>query len=260
MPASVDAMTLILNEIYGRGSDRPPLMVAAADRRVTNPDGSYNSSRRKLFPVARIAGAVSYFGIAAFTQGTTQVFLSDWLPRFIRNSQTNTISDFAEELRAGLNSVVSPALLRIQPSGFHVCGFDLYGRPDFWFVSNVGAMQGFAYTDLRSSYLEPASHFLGRDAMALGFDVETGRGPEGRVQIYRNGDVRVHAVASEAIDTALSALGQFPDFRLPRTPIEYESYVRFKFEVISYIYKNWARRQIVARPIDALVLEAPRAA
>lgn len=82
----------------------------------------------------------------------------------------------------------------------------------------------------------------------------------GRVQIYRNGDVCVHAVASEALDTALSALRGFSDFRLPNTPADYGEYVQFKFEIIAYVYKKWARRQIVAHPIDVFVLEAPEPA
>ena len=242
------------------GPTRQPLMVAAADRRISNPDGSYHSTRRKLFPAPRIAGSVSYFGIAAFPQGGRQVFLSEWLPEFIRSSRATTVAGLTQDLKQSLSTVVPARLLRTQPSGFHVCGFDAHGRPDFWFVSNIGAMQGFAYTDLRSSYLEPASHFLGRDGEGFGLDPVTGRAPAGRVQIYRNGDFRVHALASETLDNALRALGQFADFKLPRTSTEYGAYVRFKFEVISYVYKNLARRQIVARPIDVLVLEAPKRA
>lgn len=77
-------------------------------------------------------------------------------------------------------------------------------------------MRGFEYTDLRGVYLDPESHFLGRDADGFGLDLATGRAPTGRVQLYRNGNFRVHAIASEALDQALTTLGQFPDFRLPR--------------------------------------------
>jgi hypothetical protein len=250
-------MTLVLNEIHGMGSARQPLMIAAADRRVSNQDGSYHSSRRKLFRVPRLAGALSYFGLAAFPQGRSQTFLSDWLPNFIQHSRPPSLADFAQELQNSLNAVVPSRLLSAQPSGLHLCGFDSGGRPDFWFISNIGGMNGFQYIDLRDSYLQPSSHFLGRDATEFGLDLTTGRAQIGRVQIYRNGDFRVHAVASEALDAALSALRGFPDFRLPNTPAEYGAYVQFKFEVIAYVYKKLARRQIVARPIDVFVLEAP---
>jgi hypothetical protein len=250
-------MTLILNEIHGMGPNQQPLMIAAADRRISNPNGSYHSSRRKVFRVARLFGAVSYFGLAAFPQGTRSTFLSDWLPAFIQRSRATSIADFAQELRDSLSAAVPRSLLVTQHSGLHVCGFDDDRRPDFWFISNIGGMNGFQYTDLRDSYFQPASHFLGRDAAAFGLDLTSGRAPIGRVQIYRNGDLRVHAIASEALDAALSALRGFPDFRLPTTPAEYGAYVQFKFEVIAYVYKKWARRQIVARPIDVFVLEAP---
>jgi len=183
--------------------------------------------------------------------------LSDWLPAFIRRSRAPSLADFAASLKRELEGVIPRAFLGSQPSGFHICGFDEQVRPDFWFLSNIGAMRGFEYTDLRGVYLDPASHFLGRDADRFGFDLTTGRAPIGSVQLYRNGDFRVHAIAAEALDRVLSTLGHFADFKLPRTPTEYGSYVKFKFEVISYIYKRWARRQIVAHPIDVLVLQAP---
>jgi hypothetical protein len=251
-------MTLVWNEIHGMGADRQPLMIAAADRRISNPDGSYHSTRRKIFKVPRIAGAVSYFGLAAFLHGGKQVFLSEWLPSFIHKSRADSIAAFAKELQQSLNAVVPMRHLQVQHSGLHVCGFDTQGRPDFWYISNIGSMQGFEYKDLRTSYAEAASHFLGGNTSGFGLDPATGRAPSGHVQIYRNGDIRVHAVASEALDHALGALQQFPDFRVPRTPAQYGAYVRFKFEVIAYVYKKWAQRQIVARPIDVLVLEAPQ--
>jgi hypothetical protein len=250
-------MTLILNEIHGMGPNRQPLMIAAADRRISNQDGSYHSSRRKVFRVSKLFGAISSFGLATFPQGSRSTFLSDWLPAFIQGSAAVTIAGFAQELRDRLNVVVPRRVLLNQPSGFHLCGLDEEGRPDFWFISNIGAMNGFHYSDLRGSYLQATSHFLGRDAIEFGLDLATGRAPIGRVKIYRNGDFRVHAIASEALDSVLSALRDFPDFRLPSTPAEYGAYVQFKFQVIAYIYKRWARRQIVARPIDILVLEAP---
>jgi hypothetical protein len=249
-------MTLVLNEIHVLDGFKQTLMVAAADRRISNPDGSYNSSRRKLLAVPGLRGAVSYFGVAAFPVQGKLVFLDEWLRSFIRRSKTNTLNDFAVSLRGELNRQVPRGVLRTQPSGFHICGYNPLGIPDFWFLSNIGAMSGFEYIDLCESYLEPASHFLGRDASALGWGSAPSSPSRSGVQIYRNGDFRVHAFASEALDGLLATLGQFPDFRQPRTPAEYGEYVRFKFEVIAYVYKKWAKKQIIARPIDVLVLQA----
>jgi len=41
-------MTLILNELHGEGPDRAPTMLAAADRRLSRPDGSYYGTKPKL--------------------------------------------------------------------------------------------------------------------------------------------------------------------------------------------------------------------
>jgi hypothetical protein len=197
---------------------------------------------------------VSYFGLAGFERQGRRVYFSEWLPAFIARTAAISPGDFAQALFQELNPLVGRRLLAGAPSGFHVCGFDQQGRPDFWFMSNIGRMDGFVYTDLRPGCNPPASHLLGRDAPGMQLDPLTGRAPVGSVQLYRNGDYRAHAVASEFIDSALASLGQFPDFRLPRTPAEYGEYVRFKFEVIAHIYKKWARRKVIGTPIDVLVL------
>src|SRR4026209_2839708 len=116
-------MTLILNEIHGMGPARQPLMIAAADRRISNQDGSYHSSRRKVFRVPRIGGAVSYFGLAAFPRHGRHTSLSEWLPDFIQRSKATSLAGFAQELRDGLNPVVPGHLLVRRPSGLHLCAF-----------------------------------------------------------------------------------------------------------------------------------------
>ena len=60
--------------------------------------------------------------------------------------------------------------------------------------------------------------------------------------------------AWELLDVIFAQLLQFPDFKRPRTLHEYGEYVKFKFEVIAYLYKKWAKKTIIARPIDVLVL------
>lgn len=250
-------MTLVLNEFHGRGPRLAPLIVAAADRRVSNADGSYHSTRRKLFALPRVSGAVSCFGLAGFDRQGHHVYFSEWLPAFIARTAAISPGDFARALFQELNPIVGRRLLAGAPSGFHICGFDTQGRPDFWFMSNIGRMDGFEYTDLRPGYDPPASHLLGRDAPGMRLDPLTGRAPVGSLQLYRNGDFRAHAVASEFIDRALASLGHFPDFQLPTTPAEYGEYVRFKFEVIAHIYKKWAHRKVIGTPIDVLVLQGP---
>ena len=55
------------------------------------------------------------------------------------------------------------------------------------------------------------------------------------------------------LDGALAALFHFPDFSRPSDAREYGMYVKFKFEVIAYVYRKWAKKKIIDKPIDVLV-------
>ena len=253
-----NAMTLILNEIHLLRGMEETLIVAAADRRVSKPDGSYDSTRRKLFCIPYLHGAIAYFGLAVvYPKGRSQwQYMSEWLLSFIRrHSSVRDLEDFANTLREELNRVVPPEILKKNPSGFHICGYDSAGRPDFWYLSNIGGLKDFKYIDLKSQYTPPESHFLSRDALReFRWDGKDPLSAINGVKIYRNGDFRAHVAAWEQLDYIYWRLSQFPDFKLPKTPGEYGEYVKFKFEIVAYIYKNWAKKQIVARPIDVIVL------
>ena len=250
-------MTLVLNEIHALDGFRDTLMITAADRRISNLDGTYHSTRRKLFKIDYLNGAVSYFGQAAVCSGRKKVFLSDWLPNFIRRTtDANDLRTFATRLRNELSRIMPKYILRKHPSGFHICGYQKNGLPDFWFLSNIGLMKGFNYI-CQDHYAEPLSQFLERDAKAnFGWDGSNlGSAKSNIVQIYRNGDFRVHVAAWEKLDSIFKELQNFPDFNRPRNPKQYGDYVKFKFEVIAYFYKIWAKKKIIARPIDVFVLQ-----
>jgi hypothetical protein len=252
-------MTLILNEIHLLQGLKETLLVAASDRRISKLDGSYDSTRRKLFSIPYLNGAVAYFGLAmVYPKGRPQ-YMSDWLPNFIkRHSSAISLGSFAESLQVELNRIVPPDILGKSPSGFHICGYSDARLPDFWYLSNIGSLQSFRYADLEPQYSTPSSHFLDRDARrAFGWDGVTPLSARNGVQTYRNGDFRAHVAAWDLLDGIYSRLLLFPDFKQPGTPEEYGEYVRFKFEVIAYIYKKWAKKKIIARPIDVLVLTKP---
>lgn len=249
-------MTLILNEIHLLNGLNETLLIAGADRRISKPDGTYDSTRRKLFPIPYLNGAVSYFGLSmVYPKGQPQ-YISTWLSGFIRRqSAAHSLRSFAERLGEELNRIVPPAILRDYPSGFHICGYDSRGYPDFWYLSNIRGIRNFQYVDLKPQYAPPESHFLGRDA-AKEFDWD-GSDPlsaKNGVQVYRNGDFRAHVAAWKSLDEIFVRLLQFPDFTRPSNPDEYGEYVKFKFEFIAYLYKKWAKKQIIARPIDVLAL------
>jgi hypothetical protein len=248
-------MALILNEIHLFQGLKETMVVAAADRRISRLDGSYDSTRRKLFPISYLNGAIAYFGLAmVYPKGRPQ-YMSDWLPDFIKHHSSNSnLKSFSEILFEELNSVVPPNVLKKNPSGFHICGYNDAGYPDFWYLSNIGGLRGFRYVGLNPQYFSPGSHFLGRDAqLVFNWNGETPLSAENGVQTYRNGDFRAHIAVWELLDGIYSRLLQYPDFKQPKTPEEYGEYIKFKFEVIAYIYKKWAKKNIIARPIDVFV-------
>jgi hypothetical protein len=48
------------------------------------------------------------------------------------------------------------------------------------------------------------------------------------------------------------------DFRRIRTAGEYAEWVRFKMEVIAYVYKKYSKRPVIGPPIDAFCISAAK--
>jgi len=246
-------MTLVVNEVHAVEGLSKTLVVAGADQRISR-DGRYADTRRKVLAIPYLNGAISYFGLAEVYPSGHMQYLDDWLTVFInRHSGVPDLGSFAHELRRELHRVIPQPVLSCNPSGFHMCGYDAQGLPDFWYLSNIGRMDQFVYEDLKPRYDAPASHFLGRDAAKLGWDGKDPSTAANKTRIYRNGDIRGHEALWDALDCGLAALFHFDDFKRPSEPLEYEEYVKFKFEVIAYVYKKWAKKQLIARPIDVLV-------
>jgi hypothetical protein len=181
----------------------------------------------------RLNAAIGYFGLAQ----VNGVPMTDWLGAELRRDRSTSLAQFAATLATRLNNAVPAHHRRQHPSGFHVAGFTPKRRAEFWYVRNI--------TDDRQitgSY-EAREDFQGRDAPRL---------PAGEAQIYRNGDLRLHVALWEVLDRALGPLLNHPDFRRVRSMEDYARWVRFKLEVISYVYKEWCRRSIVGRPIDVI--------
>src|SRR6266849_430237 len=242
-------MTLISNEIHMLDGFKRTLLIFAADRRLTYPDGSYAGTKQKQFPIPYLNGGVSYFGLAEVYPKGKKQYLSDWLREFvIRHSTMTSLKDFAFQLRDELHTVIPAGILKKNASGFHICGYNSKGLPEFWFLRNIGGMDQFRYTNLLQRYMEPTADFLDRDAKSLGWDGRNLTSIINKGYVYRNGDVRAHVIAFERLDEVLSDTLSFPDFKTPTKP---EDLVRFKFEFVAYLYKKFARRQIIGRPIDA---------
>lgn len=124
-------MTLVLNEIHLLNGFGNTVMVAAADRRVTHPDGKH-SARKKLFPIQHLDGCVSYYGLADVYPGGKPQPLSSWLPNFIaKQCFTNSLGEFATNLRDALHLAIPRPTLKHNASGFHIMGYNEDGYPDW---------------------------------------------------------------------------------------------------------------------------------
>lgn len=251
-------MTLIINEIHTKGTLKNSFQIAAADRRITSSTGRYDSTRRKIFPIPYLKATVSYFGLAAYLNQGKWHYFSEWFPNFINSKagKISTLKEFAFELQKTLNTLVGKTVLARNRSGIHISGYNSNDHPEFWYFSNISGMNEYYYLDPLEKYTEPTSDFLERDAMKDPFlwDQVSENIGNGTV-IYRNGDIRTHALASEEIDEFMDRIFELPDFNNPSNIQEYASYVKFKFEIISMIYKKWTNNPIIAKPIDVYILK-----
>lgn len=248
-------MTLILNEIHIVDGLKDTFQIAAADRRITF-GNKIEASRKKIFAIPYLKSTVSYFGLAAFEKNNKWVYLAEWLPQFIRESiHCQTLEQFSLELSETLNRIIPLRFRKGNISGFHISGYNQDLLPEFWHFSNIPGMNGFSYNKPVDHYGIPTSDFLKRDVFKFNFDGINLDSAINGSQIYRNGELIAHAMASEELDKAMDKIMEFPNFNRPKTVEDYADYVKFKFEIISYIYKSWAKRKIISRPIDVMIIK-----
>lgn len=230
-------------------------ILALADRMITH-KGVPTEIRKKLIDIPYLNATVSYYGLAGFPLGAKEWEMAEFLRQFIRRSNSiDNLGDFSMMLREELAKIIPRDLLKTNPSGFHICGYGKGRLPELWHLTNVGNFKNFRYGDFHSSYLDPSEDFLGRDAPKyLKWEKGTLKTREQRGgRTYRNGDVRAHVLVYELLDDLMKNLFQFDDFSGPQDIMDYASYCKFKFEIISFIYKKWAKNQIIGRPIDVMV-------
>ena len=166
--------------------------------------------------------------------------MTDWVSAHVRADRSASLDAFAAGLTDRLNDQVPKKHRRTIISGFHLAGFDEAGLATFWFIRN-----SCADPSVQLGSYEAREDFQGRDAPKLSV---TG------VQIYRNGDIRSHVLLWTKLDKALTPLLNFPDFRRITTPERSTEWIRFKLEVIAYVYRQWCTSSIIGRPIDVVCL------
>jgi hypothetical protein len=211
----------------------------------------FDCLKRKVFRVPYFDGGISYFGLAEVYPAGRRQYMADWLPNLInRQAGTQTLKEFAFNLRDGLNAIVPSSILKRNPSGIHVCGYNDADIPEFWFISNIGSMNQFKYLDLHPRYGDPTPDFLERDAKNFGWGGVDPSMVSNGTWIYRNGDIRAHATGWERLDKMFEEMSAFPDMRKLRTPEDLTRWVKFKFQFVAAFYKKFAHYQIIGTPID----------
>jgi hypothetical protein len=253
-------MTLIVNEIHIVNGLDNSIIIGAADRRVTK-NGQYDSTRKKLFSVPMINGMVSYFGLAGIQKNNKLVYFSDWVPRIIRvlSASKRCLKDFAYCFQTELNHFIPEKYLRTNPSGFHISGFDQNGWPDFYWISNINEMDGLEYKALQRKYKLPESHFLNRDAkQILGWNGKDPSKIENKSCGYRSGSLEGHIAAWPCLSSTIEKLSKSNLFKAKKDARNLCERTKLQFEVIAYFYKKLAKKKIVAKPIDVIVIESKK--
>ena len=181
--------------------------------------------------------------------------MSDWLRAFItKSSAIRSLRDFTFELRNELQRVIPKHVLGKHPSGFHICGYNSQGFPEFWYLSNIGGISDFEYTNINQSYSDPTEDFLNRDAKKLGWNGKDPQSVDNKGWVYRNGDIRAHVVSFGLLDQVLFGMLSFPDFRKLEKPEDLASWVRFKLKFVAQFYREYGKNQRIGAPIDAFSL------
>jgi hypothetical protein len=235
-------MTLLLTEIHNHDDPNRARIIFAADRRITR-NGRYVGTRKKIFKIPGFQAGMGYFGLAEVGTGSSARPMSEWIERHLRmNTRVSTLADFSQTLASHLNSDVPQPHRREFLSGFHIAGFGDRGCVEFWCVRNV--------EDDMTTYTGTYSvgeHFQRRDRMKL---------RPGEAWTYRNGDLLPHVLLWGTLDQALTPLLNRPDFKPVKTPDEYAEWVRFKMEIIAYVYKKYSNLPVIGRPIDVFCISA----
>lgn len=250
-------MTLVLNEIHILDSLDDTFIIAAADRRIKGRDGK-NKSWKKLFEIPYLHGAISYYGLAEFIPNGKSEYVNfpTFLTSFIRNnSDVDNLETFSFRLKKELNRVVPSTFLRKYSSGFHICGYDDNGYPDFWHISNVGELSEFKYLNPKDNYQDPANDLRKSNLPEVDWSGNNPMSVKNRHIVYRNGDFRAHGVVFDFVDAIYSYLSKFDIFIRIDAREQYRDYVKIKFEILAYLYKKLTKTKAIGGPIDVLLIQ-----
>ncbi len=240
-------MTLLLNEIHITNRDlRDSVIIFAADGRLSK-RFKFFATTKKIFRIDYLNAGVGFFGLAEFTTMIgKRHMVADWLANFInKNSKINTLKEFANTLGQELGSVIPKETKLKHRLGIHLAGFRKDGLPEFWFLRN-------SQNDTLLESFNVSEQFLSSAARDMGYDGKNPILPEvfSFIQIFRNGDIRSHAIVEEDLNKIMNNFFSLSDFKKPSSVSDYENFVRFKMKIIADIYAKYCRDSVIGTPID----------
>jgi hypothetical protein len=233
------AMTLMTTEIHPTGTGKH-IIVFAADRKIVASDGSERPAQEKVVRLTPYIG-VGFAGLSELLMEAGVTRLSDWFKDIAPSIEpTESLEALACRLTTELNRLVPTERHRMEPSAIHLSGLDSEGRAQFWFIRNIDDEKR-----LTKRGYECREDFQARDEPNLA---------PGAAQIYRNGDLYVHAALWVPMDEALGGLLGTEDFARLESPEQYVDWVRFKMKTIANFYECFAHAPTIGGEIDAFCI------
>jgi len=173
-------MTLIITQISKHG------IIHATDSNLSDQNGKTVGTGKKCFAIPKLNAGLTVAG--SFGVGTVR--MDKWMDDFITKSSSNSLENFAEELRSSLEKEMTTE----QKSGslIHIAGYVKNGEkyhPEFWFVRNIYNMDTKTgeYSDVRNEFSK-TEDFWKRDNLKTEDTLfKKFQSNDGMYQLYING-------------------------------------------------------------------------
>lgn len=250
-------MTLLINQFHIDHPHGNHFWIAAADQLLTTKKG-FHAIKKKIFAVKRLNCSISYFGIASFrmSSNSKEIFIGNIIESFISNDSTSqTIGQFAANIRAHLITVIPATVLSQANSGFHICGFESNGLPVLYHFSNISGMNGIYYGSPSQNYNNLTEDFAGRDAAQFGFNSTNMTFTRGGIQEYRNGDLSIHIHLARNLLSTMSSIQQYSNYISLSGPYEFSSLIELLYKIIISIQKRWAKTQLIGGKSTIMIIK-----
>jgi len=250
-------VTLLVNQLHIDLHQGNHFWIAAADQLLTTKKG-FHAIKTKIFAVKRLNCSISYFGLASFRRSSNskEFFIGNIIESFIsKDSTSQTIGQFAANIRNYLITAIPAAVLSQSHSGFHICGFESNGLPVLYHFSNITGMNGIYYGPPSQTYNNLTEDFAGRDAAQFGFNPTNMTFTRGGIQEYRNGDLSIHVHLARDLLSTMSSIQQYSNYISLSGPYQFASLIELLYKIISNIQKRWAKTQLIGGKSTIMIIK-----